>query len=181
MQWKDKRPTHKPFKRAWGSIIVVEVVCPRCAASFRASPGAEADCPVCGFGGGRVPGDASQHAYTAGMGSYTFQSQGFAAPGAELEKARIKAEERAQKKADEKQFSGLAIASFVLGLLFIIPVGGIVAFALGIGGIAQTGKGRLRGRALAIIGMVLGGLAQIAWFAVIVAGFSILGRLVNGA
>lgn len=159
---------------------MVEVVCPRCASAFRAQPGADADCPACGFGGGRVPGDSGQYAYTAGMGSYTFQSTGFAAPGAELEKARAEAQEKAKKKAEERQYSGLAIASLVLGLLFIIPIAGIVAFALGIGGIAQTGKDRLRGRGLAVVGMTLGGLAQIVWFAVLIAGFSILGRLVNG-
>lgn len=159
---------------------MLQVVCPRCATDFRAPPGAEADCPVCGFAGGRVPGGDGLPAYTAGTGSYTFQSQGFAPPGAELEKARTEAEEKARRRAEEKQYSGLAIASLVLGLLVVIPVAGIVAFALGIGGVAQTGKDKLKGRPMAVAGMVLGGLAQIVWFAVIIAGFSLLGRLVNG-
>ncbi len=159
---------------------MVEVVCPRCASSFRAAPGADANCPVCGFGGGRVPGDAGTGSYTAGTGSYTFQSQGFAAPGAELAKATAEAEKKAQKKAENKEYSGLAIASLVLGLLVFIPIAGIVALALGIGGIAQTGPGKLKGRPMAVIGLVLGAIAQMIWFTAFVAGFSALGRLIYG-
>ncbi len=159
---------------------MVQVVCPRCTSAFQAQPGTDADCPACGFSGGRVPGDPDTHVYAAGTGSYTFQSQGFAAPGAELEKAKVDAEKKAQEKAGKRETSGLAVASLVVGLLVFIPIAGIVAFALGIGGIAQTGKDKLKGRAMAVTGMVVGGLAQVVWFAVIIGGFAILGRLVQG-
>ena len=61
--------------------------------------------------------------------------------------------------------SGVAIASLVLGFVgFCVPlVGGLVAVILGIVGIAVTGKPSVKGRGLAITGLILGLLTTALW------------------
>jgi hypothetical protein len=61
--------------------------------------------------------------------------------------------------------SGAAIASLVLGFVgFCIPlIGGLVAVILGLVGIASTGKPNVKGRGLAIAGLILGLLTLLGW------------------
>ncbi len=67
--------------------------------------------------------------------------------------------------------SGLAIASMVLGILWIFYIGSILAVIFGHIAISQTGKDpTLRGRGMAIAGLVLGyigiGILALTMFAV---------------
>ena len=61
--------------------------------------------------------------------------------------------------------SGAAIAALVLGLVgFCVPViGGLVAVILGIVGIASTGTPNVKGRGMAISGLILGLLTLLGW------------------
>ena len=64
--------------------------------------------------------------------------------------------------------SGAAIASLVLGIVGLcVPVlGGLVAIILGIVGIGSTGKPNVKGRGLAIAGLILGVLTVLGWGAI---------------
>ena len=69
--------------------------------------------------------------------------------------------------------SGLAIASMVLGILWIFYIGSILAVIFGHIAISQTGKDpTLRGRGMAIAGLVLGyiGIGLLALSMLAVAG-----------
>jgi hypothetical protein len=58
--------------------------------------------------------------------------------------------------------SGAAIASLVLALLWICGVGSLAAVILGIVGLSATKAGAMKGRGMAIAGLVLGALGLIA-------------------
>jgi hypothetical protein len=69
--------------------------------------------------------------------------------------------------------SGLAVASMVLGILWIFYIGSILAVIFGHIAISQTGKNpALRGRGMAIAGLVLGyiGIAILALSILAVSG-----------
>ena len=57
-------------------------------------------------------------------------------------------------KSQNRSWNGLAIASFVLGIL----PGSLIAVGLGIGALVQIGRGGGKGRWMAIVGIVLGAL-----------------------
>src|SRR5579872_3206789 len=60
--------------------------------------------------------------------------------------------------------SGAAIASLVCGLIFCIPgLTGLVAVITGIIGIGQTGNPAVKGRGMAIAGLILGILSLAGW------------------
>jgi hypothetical protein len=66
--------------------------------------------------------------------------------------------------------SGAAIASLVCGLLLCIPViTGLVAIITGIAGIVETGKPAVRGRGMAIAGLILG-IFSVGGYALVGAG-----------
>jgi hypothetical protein len=63
--------------------------------------------------------------------------------------------------------SGAAVCSLVCGLVMCIPgITGLVAVITGIIGIAETGKPAVRGRGMAIAGLVLGIISLGLWGAV---------------
>ncbi len=57
-------------------------------------------------------------------------------------------------KSQNRSWNGLAIASFVLGIL----PGSLIAVGLGIGALVQIGRGGGKGRWMAIVGIALGAL-----------------------
>jgi hypothetical protein len=60
--------------------------------------------------------------------------------------------------------SGAAVCSLVCGLVMCIPgVTGLVAVITGIIGIAETGKPAVKGRGMAIAGLILGILSLVGW------------------
>jgi hypothetical protein len=60
--------------------------------------------------------------------------------------------------------SGAAVASLICGLLFCIPfVTGLLAFILGLVGISSTKNPNVRGRGMAIAGLILGLLSLLGW------------------
>jgi hypothetical protein len=66
--------------------------------------------------------------------------------------------------APPKRTSGIAIAALVCGLLGCIPfVTSLAATILGLVGVAVTGKPNVGGRAMAIIGLLLGLLGLAGW------------------
>lgn len=58
--------------------------------------------------------------------------------------------------------SGAAIASLVLALLWICGVGSLAAIILGIVGISATKAGAMKGRGMALAGLVIGALGLLA-------------------
>jgi hypothetical protein len=69
------------------------------------------------------------------------------------------------------RLSGAAVASLVCGLIFCIPgITGLVAIITGIVGIAETAKPQVRGRGMAIAGLILGILSLGGWAMVGVGG-----------
>jgi uncharacterized protein DUF4190 len=64
----------------------------------------------------------------------------------------------------ESRMSGLAITSLVLGILICIPaLTGLASIGFGIGGIAVTRNPAVRGRGMAIAGLILGILNIFFW------------------
>jgi uncharacterized protein DUF4190 len=60
--------------------------------------------------------------------------------------------------------SGAAVCSLVCGLVMCIPgLTGLVAVITGIIGIAETGKPAVKGRGMAIAGLILGILSLVGW------------------
>ncbi len=67
--------------------------------------------------------------------------------------------------------SGAAVASLVLGILGCVPaIAGLLAVILGIVGLRSTGRPGVRGRGLAVAGLILGGLSLLGWSAAGVGG-----------
>ena len=143
----------------------------------RANPGAVVTCPVCGHRGGRVGGSSLRtQGYQVAQGAYTPERAGFRAPGSE------------EDAEPEEETSRSAVASLVLGLCFFVPPAGLFAIMFGVIALAQIkeSKGRedqpdLKGRGLAIAGIVLGGVFQMAWFIAIIMALAGLGNLLEGA
>jgi len=70
--------------------------------------------------------------------------------------------------------SGAAIASFVCGLVMCVPgITGLVAVITGIIGIVQTGKPEVRGRGLAVAGLILGMISLAGWGLLGVGGYAL--------
>ncbi len=64
----------------------------------------------------------------------------------------------------QSRTSGAAIASLICGLLFCIPfVTGLVAAILGLIGLSSTKNPNIRGRGMAIAGLILGLLSLLVW------------------
>ena len=68
-------------------------------------------------------------------------------------------------KSQNRSWNGMAVASFVLGIL----PGSLIAVGLGIGALVQIGRGGGKGRWMAIVGIVLGALWTVFLTIVIVA------------
>ncbi len=79
----------------------------------------------------------------------------------------------------QPRVSGLAVASFVVALLCCIPGVGAVAAVLGIGAIVSISRsqGRLGGRALAFVAIVLGVLGTVLWLAILIGASQIVASL----
>jgi hypothetical protein len=66
------------------------------------------------------------------------------------------------------------VVSLVSGLVFCIPgVTGLIAVITGIVGIATTGNPAVKGRGMAIAGLILGILSLAGWGAIFIAGVSV--------
>lgn len=67
-----------------------------------------------------------------------------------------------------QRVSVLAVSSLVFGVLCCIPVVGLIAIILGASGLIRIreAEGRLGGKTLAIVGIVLGMLGTLGWLAV---------------
>ena len=68
----------------------------------------------------------------------------------------------------ENKTNVLAIISFVLSVLFLVPFTGIVGFILGIISLNQIKTTNERGSGLAITAVTLGGLAILFWFLAVI-------------
>ena len=69
--------------------------------------------------------------------------------------------------------SGAAVCSLVCGLVICVPgLTGLVAVITGIIGIAETGKPAVKGRGMAIAGLVLGILSLAGWGAIGAGGYA---------
>ena len=68
--------------------------------------------------------------------------------------------------------NGLAIAALCCGLAAFIPLVGVLGVVFGVIALHQIRRGFQRGRAMAIVGIVLGALGGLAWLAVIVIGIA---------
>jgi hypothetical protein len=79
------------------------------------------------------------------------------------------------EKNTSKQWSGFAIAGFVLSLLFYTSVLGIIFSSIGL---AATSKGKKRGRGLAIAGLVIG--IVFIFFILIGAMWLVVNPLIEG-
>jgi hypothetical protein len=67
--------------------------------------------------------------------------------------------------------SGAAIASLICGLLVCVPiVTGLLAFILGLVGISSTKNPLVRGRGMAVAGLILGSLSIIVWCSISLSG-----------
>jgi hypothetical protein len=69
--------------------------------------------------------------------------------------------------------SGTAVASLVCGLIMCIPgITGLVAVITGFIGIAETGKPGVRGRGMAVAGLILGLISLCGWGLAGVGGYA---------
>jgi hypothetical protein len=94
--------------------------------------------------GGQVP-PGMPPSYPPGSGPQGFGPQGYSLPAM-------------------TRTSGAAVCSLVCGLVMCIPgLTGLVAIITGIVGIAETGKPGVRGRGMAIAGLILGILSLAGW------------------
>lgn len=139
---------------------------------FQADPGAFADCPHCSYSGGSVPGPD--------------QVQSFAPPDDFLPSNLYPDEEEDDEEEDAekpKETSRVALMALVLGFTgIVIPFAPPVAIGFGIGGLVHVGKNpdELKGRGLAVIGIVFGVLTSIAWFLIFIFAFAAIGKGVRG-
>jgi hypothetical protein len=77
----------------------------------------------------------------------------------------------------QSRLSGLAVTSLVCGLLICIPFAtGFVALVTGLIALAVTGNPTVRGRGLAIVGLVLGLLSLVCWSGAFYEGYTVLQR-----
>lgn len=87
---------------------------------------------------------------------------------------------------NQKKRSGLAIASFVFGCLFFVPILGLffslIGVICGIVALKRVARshGVLRGRKLAISGIVLGSVGFLLIFSFLAIGFNLFGGGVRG-
>jgi hypothetical protein len=73
----------------------------------------------------------------------------------------------------QSRTSVAAVISLVSGLVFCIPgLTGLIAVITGIVGIATTGNPAVKGRGMAIAGLILGILSLVGWGAIAVVGVS---------
>lgn len=79
--------------------------------------------------------------------------------------------------------SGLAVASLVFGILCCIPVVGLIAVILGAAALITIRKseGRLGGKTLAIVAIVLGGVGTLAWIVFAIAATQFYSAYRRGA
>jgi hypothetical protein len=71
--------------------------------------------------------------------------------------------------------SGAAVASLVCGLIMCIPgITGLVAVITGFVGIAETGKPGVRGRGMAVAGLILGFVSLCGWGLAGAAGYAMI-------
>ena len=153
---------------------MVQLICPDCTTAFDGQPGSIVSCPTCGFHGGRVPGTAPARTVQAAQGAYTAFQERLGAPGEEGEL--------------EEETSRSAIASLVLGLAFFVPPAGIVALMFGLIALGQIKESKqrpdkpdLKGKGLAIAGIVLGGIFQAAWFILVIMALAGIGNFLEAA
>lgn len=152
--------------------LVAEVVCPQCTSMFQADPGAFANCPHCRYSGGSVPGPD--------------QVQSFAPPDDFLPSNLYPDEEEDEDDEEvekPKETSRVALMAMILGFTgIVIPFAPPVAIGFGIGGLVHVSKNadELKGKGLAVIGIVFGVLTSIAWFLLLISLFAIGGRLARG-
>ena len=145
---------------------MIRFACPHCGKAAEveeAYAGRRGPCPSCGqMIEVPQPGSAAGRFVTAA-------AQGATAAGGE------------PAAAEPVKTSPWSIASLVCGLLFCLGITGILAISFGILGIRQVNasQGRLKGRGLAIAGIILGGLFGIV--CVIGLLLAILWLQINGA
>jgi hypothetical protein len=65
--------------------------------------------------------------------------------------------------------SGMAIASLVLGILWLYGVGSVLAIIFGAVGLKQTENGERGGRGMAVAGLVLGIVGVVGFVIIMVA------------
>lgn len=152
--------------------VLVDVVCPQCTTVVRAQAGAYASCPHCGYSGGSVPGPHQVQVFSPReefLPSNPFPEE---------------EDEEEEEKAPPKETSRVALTGMVLGFASIlIPIfASPVAVGFSIAGIVHVNKDpeNLRGKGLAVIGLVFGVLTSIVWTIILVMLFAAGGRLVRG-
>ena len=92
----------------------------------------------------------------------------------EKAKPAIKKEDK-RDKVKKRFFSELAVVSFSLGILsFFLPLFGPLAVVLGAGGLMQIRRLDLRGKTLAILGIIFGALMTVVTFVLIAFGMGYL-------
>lgn len=119
-----------------------------------------------------MPGVAPVRQVQASQGSFTPYQERIAEPGQDL----------------ESETSRSAIAALVLGLAFFVPPAGIVAIMFGLIGLGQIKESKtrddkpdLKGKGMAITGIVLGAIFQAAWFILVIMALAGVGNLLEGA
>jgi hypothetical protein len=81
-----------------------------------------------------------------------------------------------------RRTSGVAIASFILGLLGCIPwITGALAVVLGIAGLRKTRNAQVGGKGFAVAGLILGLLSFIGWSLWGTAMFGIVATLIHAS
>ncbi len=89
-------------------------------------------------------------------------------------KPAVKKEDK-EHKVKKGFFSELAVMSFILGILsFFLPLFGPLAIILGVGGLMLIRRLDLRGKTLAILGIIFGVLMTVVTFVLIAFGFGYL-------
>ncbi|MBI2077851.1 MAG: DUF4190 domain-containing protein [Euryarchaeota archaeon] len=145
---------------------MVRIICPNCSHAFSPASAGPAACPKCNYVmAGAVPVATASPVFAPAGTAGAPRFSGTMAPPAPAPPAPVGA-------YGGPKTSGMAVTSMVLGIVGIVPffmivIPSLLAVIFGVVGTVQTRTGLVKGRGMAISGIVMGAVVLIGWLVVV--------------